>query len=165
MIAALDDGVGMITSALDSMGLSDNTLIIFCSDNGGATYTEATDNGSLKAGKFSQFEGGVNIPMIISWGNMLNGGSIYSNPVCLLDLFPTITAATNICTPDDRIYDGVDLVPFLNRNDENPHEYLYWRTEFNRTYLLWDAEMISPSWPGVMEFKFDIDGEVTWWAI
>lgn len=211
MIAALDDGVGMITSALDSMGLADNTLIIFCSDNGGATYTKATENGSLKAGKFSQFEGGVNIPMIINWGDKLNDGRVYSKPVCLLDLFPTIASSADIRVPDDRPYDGVNLLPFLNMDDESPHEYLYWRTEFNRAirnnewkliwnvrdklvflydlksdkpegnnvadqhpdiveflksaYRLWDAEMIAPSWPGVMEFKFDIDGEVSWWAI
>ena len=211
MIAALDDGVGMITSALDSMGLSDNTLIIFCSDNGGATYTEATDNGSLKAGKFSQFEGGVNIPMIISWGDKVSVGSSYSDPVCLLDIFSTIASAAEIEPPDDRTYDGVNLMPYLKNNERSPHRYLYWRTDFNRAirseewkliwnvrdqqvflydlksdkperknvadlypeivktlqsaYELWDDDMIPPSWPGVMEFKFDIDGEVTWWAI
>lgn len=211
MIAALDDGVGMITSALDSLGLEDNTLIMFCSDNGGATYTDATDNGSLKAGKFSQFEGGVNIPMIIKWGDKIRGGDHYTQAVCLLDLFPTIASAAGTDIPEDRKYDGVDLLPFLDETERKPHKYLYWRTDFNRCissdkwklvwntrdrqtflydlesdreeqynvadryqdivdflkseYMLWNTEMIPPYWPGVMDFKFDINGEVSWWAI
>lgn len=211
MIAALDDGVGMITDALDSLGLTGNTLIMFASDNGGATYTDATDNGALKAGKFSQFEGGVNIPMIFCWGEKITGAASYDHPVCLLDIFPTMTAAAGVEVPADRTYDGEDIIPFLDDPSAGPHQYIYWRTDFNRSirsarwklvwntrdeqdflydmseaaledenladkhpeivrelkeqFEKWNSEMVPAAWPGVMEFKFDIDGEVTWWAI
>lgn len=211
MISALDDGVGMITGALDSLGLSENTLVFFVSDNGGATYTDATDNGSLKAGKFSQFEGGINVPMIVSWKGKIEANRSYEHPVCLLDLYTTIASAASVSLPEDRIYDGVDLLPLLEDPELDAHDFLYWRTDFNRAirskrwklvwntrdkqdflydmeenllerknlaaeypdvvrelkeqYERWNSEMIPPSWPGVMEFKFDIDGEITWWAI
>ncbi|MCF8224693.1 MAG: sulfatase-like hydrolase/transferase [Bacteroidales bacterium] len=57
MIAALDEVIGMLLESLKENDLEENTLVLFASDNGGATYTGATDNGPLKAGKFSQFEG------------------------------------------------------------------------------------------------------------
>ncbi len=210
MIAALDDAVGMMMDSLKELGLEKNTLVIFVSDNGGATYTGATDNGDLKAGKFSQFEGGINIPMIMKWDGHLPGGTRYREPVILLDLFPTIAAAAGLPLPGDRKIDGVNLLQVLP-DHKQPHESLYWRTDFNKAietkkwkllwnerdgqvflydlekdpgehvneadaypdviknlwelYKEWESQMVKPLWPGVMEFRFDIDGEVTWWAI
>lgn len=211
MIAALDDAVGEILRALEQRGMDQNTLIIFVSDNGGATYTGATENGPLKAGKFSQFEGGVNVPMIIRWKEKDVEGMVYDQPVSLLDLFSTALSAAGISLPSDRTIDGVDLFKCVGDPESIPHEYTFWRTDFNRAvrtpewkliwnerdgqvflyritqdkgerenlaghypevvsdlmerYDAWEREMQPPLWPGLMEFKFDIDGEVTWWAI
>lgn len=72
MISALDDAIGRIREKVKQEGLEDNTLIIFASDNGGADYTFATTNAPLKGGKFSHFEGGINVPFALSWKEKSN---------------------------------------------------------------------------------------------
>jgi arylsulfatase A-like enzyme len=67
MIKNLDDSIGEIKETLKSEGILDNTLIIFTSDNGGATYTRATNNSPYYGGKMSNFEGGTVVPMMIQW--------------------------------------------------------------------------------------------------
>ena len=212
MISALDDAVGMIVEQLESLDLAENTLIIFASDNGGATYTGATDNGPLKAGKFSQFEGGINIPMIFSWKGHLPGGMENGTPVSLMDIFATSADLAGVTLPGDRTIDGINLLPLLvNPDSIQPNRALFWRCDFNKAirygpwklvwndrddqmYLYnldgdpgeqhnltsknsarikelqllfdaWESGMKPPRWPGVMEFRFDLDGESTLWAI
>ena len=127
MISALDDAVGRIRVKVKKEGLEDNTLIIFASDNGGADYTFATTNAPLKAGKFSHFEGGVNVPFALSWKGKIKPHTIYKTPVSTLDIFATIAAAIHSDLPKDRVYDGVDLVSTVNENKE-AHKTLYWRS-------------------------------------
>jgi arylsulfatase A-like enzyme len=134
MIAALDDAVGEITAQVRESGIEENTLIFFCSDNGGATYTGATDNGDLKGGKMTDFEGGVNVPLIMKWKGRLDGGQWYHAPVSLMDIFTTSVSACRIPFPGGIPLDGVDLLPFLaGKNTGLPHEYLFWRTDFNKS--------------------------------
>ena len=132
MISALDDAIGMILRKLADLQLDRNTLIFFASDNGGARYTDATDNGPLTGGKFTQFEGGINIPMIISYPSLLKSGSRYAKQVALLDIFSTALGEAGIDAFDRNEIDGVNLVEKIRDPDENPHEYLYWRTEYNK---------------------------------
>jgi len=212
MISALDDAIGRILDKLEGDHLLENTLILFASDNGGATYTGATDNGSLNAGKMTQFEGGINVPLIISWKSRVLSGTLYAEPVSLMDLFSTALAASGIEGPTDRVIDGVDLLPYLTRQkDGAPHKVLFWRTDFNKSVRFenwkfiwntrddqvflfdldsdksekinlarrnpelvrkfmdeirnWEKGLKAPSWPGVMEIHFEINGEETWWAI
>ena len=131
MIAALDEAVGSIVGQLRKSGLDDNTLLVFLSDNGGATYTKATSNAPLKGGKFTFFEGGINVPMAWQWPDRLPPGGDYNQPVSALDLFPTFCAAAGIPLPPGREIDGIDLLPFLEgRQSGSPHEALYWRSGY-----------------------------------
>ncbi|MDF1571522.1 MAG: sulfatase-like hydrolase/transferase [Bacteroidales bacterium] len=154
MIAALDDAIGQLLSALETNGLKENTIIIFASDNGGATYTGATDNGPLRAGKFSQFEGGINIPMIISWPGEVPAGQQYTHQVSLLDVVPTVLEGAGLPSLGLMQLDGTNLLPFLNgithvshmdNPVKGPHEYLCWRTDFNKAIrtgkwkLIWNT--------------------------
>jgi arylsulfatase A-like enzyme len=133
MIKALDDGVGMIMHALEELGLEENTIVMFASDNGGATYTGATDNAPLKGGKFTNFEGGLSVPCMMRWKGVLPEGMLYEHPVSLLDFFNTAAAVTDIGLPDDRVYDGVDLIPYLTGEKlERPHDALFWRAGYNK---------------------------------
>ncbi|SHM35337.1 sulfatase-like hydrolase/transferase [Flavobacterium chilense] len=127
MISALDDAVGRIRAKVKKEGLEENTLIFFASDNGGADYTFATTNAPLKAGKFSHFEGGVNVPFALSWKGKIKPHTIYKTPVSTLDIFSKIAAAIHSDLPKDRVYDGVDLVSTVNENKE-AHKTLYWRS-------------------------------------
>lgn len=127
MISALDDAIGRIREKVKKEGLEENTLIIFSSDNGGADYTFATTNAPLKGGKFSHFEGGINVPFALSWKGKIKPNTVYKNPVSTLDIFTTIASAIGSDLPKDRIYDGVDLIQTVNKNTV-AHKDLYWRS-------------------------------------
>ena len=121
---------GDIHQKIIDAGLDENTMIIFISDNGGATYTGATDNGPLKGGKLNQFEGGINVPFAMKWKHRIDAGSVYPSPVSSLDIFTTVAEAAGIPLPMDRTYDGVDLLPYINGAvDHPPHDVMYWRAD------------------------------------
>ena len=135
MIHALDDAVGTIMNKLKQLKLEENTLVFLLSDNGGATYTGAADNSPLKGGKFTNFEGGINVPFIMQWKGTIPAGMIYEKPVSALDIFKTTTTIANVQIPDDRDFDGVNLMPYLldsNYFDKVPHETLFWRSEYHK---------------------------------
>ena len=132
MIEALDDAVGMVMKKLEQAGLDQNTLIFFISDNGGATYTRATDNAPLKGGKCTHFEGGVSVPFFVRFPGKVKTGLVYRDPVSSLDIFSTIAAASGATPANDRVYDGVNLLPFLNDNSDNPHDLLFWRSGYSK---------------------------------
>jgi arylsulfatase A-like enzyme len=134
MIHHFDQAVGELMDGLEEMGLRENTLILFASDNGGASYTLATENGDLAGGKMSQFQGGLEIPMIISWPGRVPEGKSFNEMVSLMDFFTTSLEATGLPLPTDRPYDGVDLIPYLTgQNNGLPHESLYWQSGFNHS--------------------------------
>ena len=128
MVSAVDDGVGEILNTLDALGIADNTMIYFLSDNGGPEKKNASDNGPLRGGKGEVFEGGIRVPFAMRWPNKINGGLVYDAPIISLDIFATAIAqsATPIHTKNN--IDGVDLIPYLTGNDKGvPHGFLFWR--------------------------------------
>jgi arylsulfatase A-like enzyme len=130
MISALDDAIGEVHQSIKDAGIEEDTLIFLLSDNGGASYTHATDNGPLKGGKLTQFEGGINVPFMMKWKGTVPAGVRYDNPVSSTDIFATSVAAAGGVLPADREYDGVDLIPYVTGEDETkPHEQLFWRAD------------------------------------
>jgi arylsulfatase A-like enzyme len=148
MIKNLDDAVGRIIKKIRSLGLQRNTLVIFASDNGGAFHTGATNNAPLKGGKFTNFEGGLNIPFMLRWDGVLPQGLRYSRQVSLMDVFATTAAAASVPLPVDRPYDGVDLRPFLlsdtevSQTEGSPHRVLFWRSLYNKAVRKGDWKLI-----------------------
>ena len=130
MISAMDDAVGAIHQKLKDEGLEENTIIYFLSDNGGASYTNATDNGPLKGGKLNQFEGGIRVPFMMKWPKMIPAGTVFEHPVSTTDIFVTSLVNAGGKLPGDRKYDGVDLLPYITGgNKGKPHEHLFWRAD------------------------------------
>jgi arylsulfatase A-like enzyme len=132
MIQNLDDAIGKVKEKLAKEGLLDNTIIVFASDNGGATYTRACNNQPFYGGKMSDFEGGLVVPFLMQWSGHIKPNTTYTNSVSLLDIVPTVLSATNSKAVTAAL-DGVDLVPFLNDQTDahkKPHDVLYWRTGF-----------------------------------
>ena len=130
MISALDDAIGEVHQTIKDAGIEENTLIFLLSDNGGASYTHATDNGPLKGGKLTQFEGGINVPFMMKWKGTLPEGMRYQHPVSSTDIFATSVAAVGGSLPSDREYDGVDLLPYVTGAAEGvPHQTLFWRAD------------------------------------
>jgi arylsulfatase A-like enzyme len=128
MIQRLDWAVGELVRHLETRGMLDDTLIVFTSDNGGAAYTGATDNGPLRGGKFTQFEGGLEVPLIVAQGGTL-APRVVQRPVMLTDLFATILHRCGLQVPSDRTYDSVDLLVTMG---SLPDRSLFWRSDFNR---------------------------------
>jgi arylsulfatase A-like enzyme len=132
MIEALDDAVGNIIEKLKELHLDDNTMIVFISDNGGATYTRATDNAPLRGGKCTHFEGGLMVPFFIKYPSAIRGSQVFKNPVSSLDIFCTVAEVANVPLPTDRVYDGVNLLSFLTKGGGFPHPVFYWRSGYSK---------------------------------
>lgn len=132
MIANLDNNIGRVLESLQGNKNLENNLIFFISDNGGAEYTFTTDNGNYKGGKITNLEGGLKVPFIMSWKNRIRPG-IFNKMVSSMDIFQTIIELTNVQLPDDRQYDGVNLLPFITEEDDgDPHEFLFWQRGFSK---------------------------------
>lgn len=131
MLSALDDAVGRVLSTVRGLGLEENTLIFFLSDNGGP-MTKMGPNGSnnqpLKGQKGDTWEGGIRVPMFVQWTGRLPAGKVFEAPVIQLDVLPTALAAAGTAVRPEWKIDGVDLLPYLTgKKKGNPHEALYWR--------------------------------------
>jgi len=113
MIDGLDRGVGTVMEKIESEGLLDDTLIFFLSDNGGPKVTGAYGNGVLRGWKGQLFEGGMRVPMAISWKGRIAPGRSYGFPVLATDLFATTVNVSGGTLPTDREYDSRDLMPIL----------------------------------------------------
>ncbi|MEM7110048.1 MAG: arylsulfatase [Bacteroidota bacterium] len=131
MIEILDRQVGEIVHTLEELGLSDNTLIIFTSDNGphkegGADPEYFNSNGPLRGFKRDLYEGGIRVPMIAKWPNTIPAGSNSKHVSAFWDVFPTLAELTDIELPDH--IDGISFLPTLiGKNEQQAqHKYLYW---------------------------------------
>lgn len=87
MIERLDSGVGRLLEALERLGLTVNTLVVFCSDNGGSE--PVTDNYPYRGGKGTPYEGGIRVPVILRWPGVIEAGSRSELPICSIDFYPT----------------------------------------------------------------------------
>ena len=129
MVASLDDQVGRVLDAVDRSGQAKNTLIYFASDNGCAAYFPGLCSCEpLRGGKLSHYEGGVRVPFMMRWPGHIKSGMVYRDVTSLMDVLPTSVTAAGGSLPKDRIYDGVDLMPYLSgRKTGAPHDMLAWR--------------------------------------
>ena len=130
MVNLLDDQVGEIVAKVETLGIADNTLIIFTSDNGpheegGADPDYFESNGPLKGIKRDLYEGGIRVPMIVSWPRKIAPDSQSDHVSAFWDVFPTVSEIAGIDTPDN--LDGISFLPtLLDKELQKEHEYLYW---------------------------------------
>lgn len=131
MIESVDQAVGKIMNTLEELKIKNNTLVIFTSDNGGASHVlvdggKATDNSPLRAGKGYPYEGGIRVPLVVSWPGRIKPGSTCDVPVSSIDIFPTLCEAAGTGLPADRVIDGLSLMPLLCRSETLQRDTLYW---------------------------------------
>jgi arylsulfatase A-like enzyme len=126
MLGAMDAAVGRVVKAVDDLGVAENTLIVFLSDNGGYR-PNASSNAPLRGAKMSLYEGGIREPMIWRWPGSLPAGKTYSEPVIAMDITASILNACSTSVPEN--LDGVDILPDLCEGMlEPPDRTLLWRT-------------------------------------
>jgi arylsulfatase A-like enzyme len=138
MMLSTDENIGRVLDTLDELGIADNTIVAFLSDNG-PSFAYNVDwpqewprellgsAGQLNGYKGQFWEGGIRIPFIMRWTNGIKGGQVYKEPVSALDFYPTFCAAAGAKVPEETILDGVDLLPYLNGEKKgSPHDMLFW---------------------------------------
>ncbi|MCC4211222.1 sulfatase-like hydrolase/transferase [Leeuwenhoekiella parthenopeia] len=127
MTWSLDQNVGKLLDKLEALGLRQNTLIYFLSDNGGA-HNNQSQNGMLKGWKGNHFEGGHRVPFILSYPSKVEPGKTFDGLSSSLDIFKTSAAAATLKLPKDLQLDGVNLLPYLTGELQgDPHQQLFWR--------------------------------------
>nr|WP_206170896.1 sulfatase [Phragmitibacter flavus] len=127
MVEAMDQAVGKVLDKLDELGLSDNTLVIFTSDNGGLSTSEGspTSNVPLRGGKGWMYEGGIREPLLIRWPGVIKAGEVNDTPVSSPDFFATLMEASGATLDTNPVLDGVSLVP-LFKGESLTSRPLFW---------------------------------------
>ena len=127
MVEAMDTAVGEVLKTIDDLGLEENTIVVFTSDNGGVSAGDgkATSNLPLRGGKGRQWEGGIREPFYIKWPGSQSQGKICDTPVIGNDFFPTLLELAGLPVMPDQHLDGTSLVPLLKGEDIKPRN-LYW---------------------------------------
>jgi arylsulfatase A-like enzyme len=142
MVSSIDENIGKILTKLSELGIDQNTIVAFTSDNGPANWrsydrgwpedwplTLIGSAGELRGHKAQRYEGGHREPFIIRWPAELKPGQVYTKTTSTLDLFPTFLSATGHKIEEKLYLDGVDLMPFITgENSRAPHDTLFWMT-------------------------------------
>lgn len=130
MMLSLDRACGQIIDKLKSLGLEENTLVVFTNDNGGPMDRNGSSNYPFSGVKATQLEGGLRVPGIVAWPGKLPAGAVYDHPLSTLDLIPTFVSAAGGDPESIEGLDGVDMLPYLQgKNGGRPHQTLYWKME------------------------------------
>lgn len=133
MVSLLDQQVGEILDKIKKLGIENNTIIVFTSDNGphqegGADPEFFSSNAGLRGFKRDLYEGGIKVPMIVKWANTIEPGSKSEHISAFWDVMPTFADIAGTSTPLN--IDGVSFLPELLGEKQKTHEHLYW--EFHR---------------------------------
>lgn len=158
MTLSLDRAVGKIVDTLESLGVADNTLLIFTNDNGGPTDASSSSNWPLSGCKATHLEGGIRVPGIVVWPGRVRAGSVYGKPLSTLDLLPTFVEAGGGDASAIDGLDGVDMMPYIQgRNSDRPHQTLYWKKENRGTIRDGDWKLLRfPDRPAEL-YHIEID--------
>ncbi len=132
LMLGMDLHTGRVLDHLEHRDITDQTVVIFFNDNGGA-HNNASNNLPLRDHKYSPFEGGFRVPLVMRWPGVLEPGTVIHDPVIALDFLPTFLSMAGGKLPEE--LDGVDLTPLLRGEvDTLGERSLYWR-EVNRAGL------------------------------
>jgi len=128
MVEAMDAAIGDVLNALDRLGVADDTIVMFFSDNGGLSTSEGspTSNVPLRAGKGWLYEGGIREPFIVRWPGKADPGAVCETPVTGADFYPTLLAMAGLDALPDQHVDGVNLVPLLTNGNPPARERIFW---------------------------------------
>lgn len=129
MISAVDDGVGEVLAALKEHEILENTVVLFTSDNGCASYFGVCTNAPLAGGKLLPLEGGVRVPFLMQWVGHFEPGQVIKTPVSTLDIVPTALELAGVELPRLAAirFDGRSMLPVIAAADDGSRPALFWR--------------------------------------
>ena len=158
LLEAQDDVVGAVLDKVRTLGLEENTFVIFVSDNGSAV-SRPGNNGPYSGGKFTTYEGGIRMPFMMKWPGQLQAGQLYEEPVSTLDILPTVAAACGVGTGAAKPLDGVDLLPYLKHEKPGaPHEVLFWKLSGDSAVRMGKWKLYLEPHKGIAKL-FDLDAD------
>jgi Arylsulfatase A and related enzymes len=129
MVEAMDEQIGRVLAKLDELGIADNTVVIFTSDNGGLSTSEGlpTSNLPLRGGKGWLYEGGVREPLIVRWPGVTKAGSQCAVPVNSTDFYPTFLEIAGLPTKPEQHLDGISFASLLRGGaPQDPQRAICW---------------------------------------
>lgn len=144
MLRALDRSVGQIVAKLEDEGLAENTIIVFSSDNGGPGYIDlAGINDPYRGWKLSLFEGGIRVPMFVSWPARIPAGTVIDTPVAHIDVTPTLAEAAGVGLPAGVEIDGRSLLALAEGVGglARPDDALFWQSGYYRVVRAGDWKL------------------------
>ena len=121
MTEGVDQSVGRIVDRLEELSLTENTLVIFFSDNGGVR--SRAFNGPFRSGKGFIWEGGIRVPLIVTWPRVIEPGTVSETPVTSVDFYPTLLDVARV---EDHASDGQSLLPLFTQADSFHQRSLFW---------------------------------------
>lgn len=142
----MDKEIGKLLDTVAELKLTENTLIVYVSDNGGSTPIYANNN-PLRGSKYLLYEGGIRVPMIVSWPAKIAKGAVVENVVSTMDLLPTLANITG--TKAHKFVDGQDITPLLLGKDTSiAHDTLIWDTGIGTAVRQgdWKLKTASDDW-------------------
>ncbi len=123
-VTAMDAAIGEVLDLLDQYDLTENTIVIFFSDNGGSG---GADNAPLRGGKSRVFEGGVRVCCAIRYPKRIPAGGVNREFLTSLEIFPTLLKLAGAAAPDGVVLDGFDMLPVLAEGKSSPRKAMYWK--------------------------------------
>lgn len=128
MIKSLDENIGRLITAVDKAGKTEDTLIVFTSDNGGLATAESspTCNAPLAEGKGWMYEGGTREPLIAVWPGIIDAETSCDVPVTSTDFYPTFLEAAGVSLLPEQHCDGVSILPLLKGEQTIPRDAIFW---------------------------------------
>ncbi|TYA72039.1 arylsulfatase [Seonamhaeicola marinus] len=140
MITRMDKNIGRIVDLLNELGIDENTIIMFSSDNGpsnegGQSIKFFDSSKGLRGKKRDLYEGGIRIPFVVNWKGTVKGGQVSNLPSAFWDFLPTACDLANIETPKN--IDGISMLPTIlgESNSQEKHKYLYWEWKHGKRPL------------------------------
>lgn len=147
MIRNMDAGIGRILSKLDQLGLAENTIVMFTSDNGPAMGKNMKRyNHLFRGGKGNVYEGGIRVPMIMQWPGQLDAGREITDTVHFADWFPTLLNICRADIPDNIDHDGVDVMPVLKGKPATPSPARCWQWSSYEPLPKYNAAIREGDW-------------------
>lgn len=127
-VAAVDWSTGVVMAELERLGLAENTLVIFTSDNGSRVDQHGGSNGPLRGTKGQTWEGGMRVPCIVRWPDRVPPGSVCGETVTALDFYPTLASLAGHDPATLPVHDGLDVLPLWEGRDgaRSPHEHFFY---------------------------------------
>ncbi len=156
VVDGMDQAIARVLDTLDQEQLTDNTIVLFFSDNGGAAYSVGgADNAPLRGGKGETFEGGIRVVSVIRWPGHIPAGEKMTEIMTAMDVFPTLAEAAGIPPLNERRFDGISLWPAIADGAAMPRQELVYFASETPIYGHFNLTAFNDEWKLVQEIEQD----------